>query len=303
VTRTSAAPPPIAFIIVGDQILLHLHRSDPQNPANSIEVGQFPVANGLARGSWHDFQMDVRWDLTNGWVTVWHNGQLMQHHGPIQTLFPQQQNPGAAGSTYLKMGLYRKAVPTATAGDFVLYHDEVQRFDASFAPVYQQGDPGTGIGGYDLARPSDRIFAFDFNSSGKLDHLVLYRPGTGTVWILGNSGGQFAPVYQQGDPGAGIGGYDLARPSDRIFAFDYNRSGRQDHLVLHRPGTGTIWILRNLGGRFAPIYQQGDPGSGIGGYDLARASDRVLAFDYDGSGRQDHLVLYRPGTGTIWILR
>jgi hypothetical protein len=147
-------PPPIAFIIVGDQILLHLHRSDPQNPANSIEVGQFPVANGLARGSWHDFQMDVRWDLTNGWVTVWHNGQLMQHHGPIQTLFPQQQNPGAAGSTYLKMGLYRKAVPTATAGDFVLYHDEVQRFDASFAPVYQQGDPGTGIGGYDLARPS-----------------------------------------------------------------------------------------------------------------------------------------------------
>jgi Zn-dependent metalloprotease len=53
-----------------------------------------------------------------------------------------------------------------------------------FSPVYAQGDPGSGIGGYDLRSPADRVFAFDYDGSGKLDHLALYRPGTGTIWIL-----------------------------------------------------------------------------------------------------------------------
>jgi hypothetical protein len=173
----------------------------------------------------------------------------------------------------------------------------------TFAPVYQQGDPGTGIGGYDLKSPADRAFAFDYDSSGKLDYLALYRPGTGTIWILKNTAGTFAPVYQQGDPGTGIGGYDLKSPADRAFAFDYDSSGKLDYLALYRPGTGTIWILKNTAGTFAPVYQQGDPGTGIGGYDLKSPADRSFAFDFDSSGKLDHLALYRPGAGTIWILR
>ncbi|PSB40551.1 hypothetical protein C7B80_33180 [Cyanosarcina cf. burmensis CCALA 770] len=172
-----------------------------------------------------------------------------------------------------------------------------------FEQVYAQGDPGNGIGGYDLKSSADRAFAFDYDGSGKLDHLALYRPGTGTIWILRNSGGSFTPVYAQGDPGNGIGGYDLKSSADRAFAFDYDGSGKLDHLALYRPGTGTIWILRNSGGSFTPVYAQGDPGNGIGGYDLKSSADRAFAFDYDGSGKLDHLALYRPGTGTIWILR
>ena len=172
-----------------------------------------------------------------------------------------------------------------------------------FSAVYQQGDPGGGIGGYDLLSPGDRMFAFDYDSNGKLDHLALYRPGTGTIWILKNSGGAFHAVYAQGDPGSGIGGYDLRSSADRVLAFDYDGSGKLDHLVLYRPGTGTLWILKNSGGHFHAVYAQGDPGNGIGGYDLLSPADRVIAFDYDGSGKQDHLVLYRPGTGTIWILK
>jgi hypothetical protein len=164
----------------------------------------------------------------------------------------------------------------------------------NFTSVYQ----GSGIGGYDLVSPADRALAFDYNSSGKLDHLLLYRPGETYCWILRNNGGNFAPVYQ----GSGIGGFNLASPNDRIFAFDYNNVGKLDHLVLYRPGTGTIWILRNNGGSFAPVYAMGDPGSGIRGYNLQDLRDRALAFDFNGNGRQDNLVLYRPGTGLIWIL-
>ncbi len=172
-----------------------------------------------------------------------------------------------------------------------------------FSAVYHQGDPGNGIGGYDLKSKADQAFAFDYGHSGKLDHIALYRPGTGTIWILKNSGGVFSPVYHQGDPGNGIGGYDLKSPADRAFAFDYDHSGKLDYLALYRPRTGTIWILKNSGGNFSPVYHQGDPGNGIGGYDLKSAADRAFAFDYDHSGKQDHLALYRPGTGTIWILK
>jgi hypothetical protein len=180
----------------------------------------------------------------------------------------------------------------------------LQNSGTTFSAVFAQPDPPIGIGGYDLKSAADQAFAFDYDSSGKLDHIVLYRPGTGAIFILKNSGGNFTPVIPpQGDPGNGIGGYDLKSPADRAFAFDYDSSGKLDHIVLYRPGTGAIFILKNSGGNFTPVIPpQGDPGNGIGGYDLRSSADRMLAFDYLHTGRQDHLILYRPGQGIIWIL-
>src|SRR5204863_111685 len=72
---------------------------------------------------------------------------------------------------------------------------------------------------------------------------------------------------------------------------------------MYRPGRGAAWGARSNGdGTFTAVYAQGDGGSGIGGYDLTSASDRVLAFDYDGDGKQD-LFLYRPGRGAAWVAR
>jgi len=70
----------------------------------------------------------------------------------------------------------------------------------AFAAVYHQDDPGRGIGGFDLSNGGDRLFAFDYGGTGKLDHLVCYRPGTGTIWILkkvsnNDSPDAFLPVY------------------------------------------------------------------------------------------------------------
>ena len=179
----------------------------------------------------------------------------------------------------------------------------VKNTNGQFTPVYQQVDPGNGIGGFDLKHPADRAFAFDYDHSGYLDHIVLYRPGRGAIYILKNNNGQFSPVYRQDDPGGGIGGFDLKSPADSAFAFDYDRSGRQDHIVIYRPGKGAIFILKNVSGVFSPVYQQIDPGNGIGGYDLLSAADQAFAIDYDHSGRLDHIVLYRPGKGAIFILK
>ena len=172
-----------------------------------------------------------------------------------------------------------------------------------FNQKYKEGSPGNGIGGFNLKSTSDRAIAFDYDSSGKLDHLVFYRPQQGAISILKNTGGRFTAVYAQGDGGNGIGGFDLRSPADRIFALDYRSSGKKDHLCLYRPGTGTLWILRNDGGKFTPVFRQDGPGQGIGGFDLKNPADRAFAFDWNNSGKQDHIALYRPGTGTFWVVR
>ena len=105
-----------------------------------------------------------------------------------------------------------------------------------------------------------------------------------------------ASVYTQNNSVDGIGGFDLKSSADRILAFDYDHSGKNDHLVLTRAGTGIVWILKNTGGVFTPIYQQGDPvrgigGQGIGGFDIKSAAERRFSFEYDQRGNLDHLVL------------
>jgi DNA-binding winged helix-turn-helix (wHTH) protein len=169
--------------------------------------------------------------------------------------------------------------------------------DGIFTPVYERstGDPGAVT----RDAPAEQVFGFDYDHSGKLDHLVLYRPGTGTLEIFTNAGGTFAPVCAQGAAPESTCVYDLKRPDSQVLAFDYDHNGKLDHLVFYRPGAGTIAILKNLQGTFVPVYD----GQGIGGYDLKSASDRALAFDYDHSGRPDHLLLYRPGAGIVSILK
>lgn len=170
---------------------------------------------------------------------------------------------------------------------------------ASYSAVFLQGDPGLGIGGYDLKSTADHIFAFDYDQTGKADHLVIYRPGSGAIRILANRGGIFVPRYAQ--TLFGIGGYDLSSPADQAFAFDFDHVGRKDHIVFYRPGAGTVWVLKNSNGFFRPVYRQAE--IGIGGYDLKSPADRAFAFDYDHSGKLDYLFVYRPGTGINWILK
>ncbi len=170
------------------------------------------------------------------------------------------------------------------------------------------GVPGTGIGGYDLSSPADLGFAYDYDGTGKLDHLVFYRPGTGAIFILKNNSGSFTTVYKQVDPGngqhgGGIGDFALTSQYDQGFAFDYKGTGKQNYLVFYSPGTGKVSILQNFNGNFINVYPQGQQTGGIGGYDLAGTMDLGFSFDATGSGKQNGLVFYRPGTGAIFILK
>jgi hypothetical protein len=169
---------------------------------------------------------------------------------------------------------------------------------------------------YSLAA-GDQMFAFDYDGSGCLDHLVVYRPGAGMISILKRNkqqtGDTFTTVVAVAK--GGIGGFDLGDASDRMFAFVYDDAGKLlNHLVAYQPGTGIVYILKKASGgtgadSFQPVYHQGKPGdpglgaAGIGGYNLRDSRDVLFAYDYDGTGRRDHIVCYRPGTGTVWIVK
>jgi DNA-binding winged helix-turn-helix (wHTH) protein len=165
----------------------------------------------------------------------------------------------------------------------------------TLARVCAQSAPPESTCVYNVRRPDSQALAFDYDHTGKLDHLVFYRPGAGSIAILKNLEGAFVPVYE----GQGIGGYDLRSASDRALAFDFDHSGRSDHLLLYRPGARIASTMKNIGGAFSPVHE----GQGIAGYDLVSANDRAFAFDYDHTGKLDHLVLYRPGAGIVHITR
>ncbi|MFY1668879.1 hypothetical protein ACN27G_02810 [Plantactinospora sp. WMMB334] len=70
--------------------------------------------------------------------------------------------------------------------------------------------------------------------------------------------------------------------------------------MLYRPGASTAFVLRHgTGNAFNAVFSSN---AGIGGYDLADSRDRIVAFDDEHSGGPNHLLLYRPGGHTAWVV-
>src|SRR6266436_8695034 len=272
---------PAAYEVWGDATLL--------SGSNGGDGAQF--TSEMAQMS----QQSIRELLANGQTSV--TAQQIRDHFPTTVLTNNNQMISLEAWNNTQQSFCASYI-------FPQLHDIIVRIVNPRVSNVSQDVGARGIGGYDLGAAADRGFTCDYDGTGKLDHLVFYRPGKGAIFILKNSAGNFSAVYAQGDPGSGIGTYNLKSPADQAFAFDYDGSGKLDHLVFYRPGTGAIFILKkDSSGNFSPVYQQGDQGIGIGGYDLKSPADRGFAFDYDGSGKLDHLVLYRPGAGMIGILK
>jgi hypothetical protein len=64
---------------------------------------------------------------------------------------------------YIGLRITKSLPPTGAASEAPSF---------GFEPVYQEGDPGNGIGYFDLRSSADQAFAFDYGHSGKTGHLV-----------------------------------------------------------------------------------------------------------------------------------
>lgn len=141
-----------------------------------------------------------------------------------------------------------------------------------------QNAVGIGVNTWDGGRPGDERIVGDFDGDGK-DDFVVWRPSTGTWYILPSGGG--APIVQQwGLPG------DIPVPAD------YDGDGLTD-FAIWRPSTGTWFILISTRTGTYPVptivQQWGLPG------------DIPIVGDFDGDGKIDFTV-FRPSSGTWFVL-
>jgi hypothetical protein len=168
--------------------------------------------------------------------------------------------------------------------------------DNTFTTVFTSTN---GIGGFDLAVDRDRIVPFDYDHSGKLDYLFIYRPGDGIAFIVKhNADNSFSTVFSSF---SGIGTYDLKVSRDTVIPYDYDHSGKQDYLLFYRPGDKIAYVVKhNADNSFSAVFASA---SGIGGYDLAVSRDTVVPYDYDHSGKMDALLLYRPGDKIAFVVK
>ncbi|WP_344670668.1 hypothetical protein [Catenulispora yoronensis] len=172
-----------------------------------------------------------------------------------------------------------------------------------FESVYQSFN---GVGGYDLADARDLIVPLQ--TGGAMFFILLYRPGTGTVWILGSQASDGLFWLNQNST-TGLGGYDLASNADRIESLYSPGDGSSTAATLfcYRPGTGKVAVLRHpatgWNDRTWNSAFHVETGGVSPDFDFSDSRDMAFTLDYQGTGHRDHLVCYRPGTGRFAVFK
>ena len=139
------------------------------------------------------------------------------------------------------------------------------------------GDASNGLA-FAVYHPRDLTDANDFDGDKKSD-VIVFRPDTGTWYILKSSSG-----FQNFMSKAWGTSSDIPVPGD------YDGDGKTD-IAMFKPSTGVWWLL--LSSTNFASYTSVAWGA---------SADIPVAGDYDGDGKTD-IAIYRPSTGVWWVLR
>jgi uncharacterized repeat protein (TIGR03803 family) len=115
---------------------------------------------------------------------------------------------------------------------------------------------------------------FDFDGSGTGTDYTIWRPSSGTWYVLPTNGGTSIET-QWGKSG------DIVVPGD------YDGDGITDHAVW-RPSDGTWYVILSSTGKSVS-------------YAWGESTDVPVPGDYDGDGKTDY-AMWRPSTGTWWVV-
>jgi hypothetical protein len=116
----------------------------------------------------------------------------------------------------------------------------------------------------------------DFDNDGKAE-LTVYRPGTGTWYVLSSTNYSTYKAYAWG------------LSTDVPVPGDYDGDGLLD-IAVFRPSTGTWWVLTSSSNYTTYVS-----------YNFGISGDVPFPWDIDGDRIAD-LIVYRPSTGTWWVL-
>lgn len=139
---------------------------------------------------------------------------------------------------------------------------------------YTQFNGGNPHPTQDWGVSGDQVISGDYDGDS-LDDLAVFRPSTGTFYVL-TSGSFTFRVEQFGQDG------DNAR-----VVGDYDGDGRDD-LALYRSGAQSLWFYKTSPTVFYSTIAWGT------------AADTPAPGDYDGDGRAD-FAIRRASEGTFWL--
>ncbi|QGV82153.1 hypothetical protein [Streptomyces ficellus] len=280
----------------GTYYVPNLNQDNPQGDVGFAYLEGQHLVTGSYMTPGHHLILDP---VMGAGFTAQARAQVWQDANGLLHVFGTSSNQGqTAGNLQV---LHQRSWQTREAG---LGPDTARVVQPAWTSANVAAAP-VGIGGYDLARPQDRLVAFDYTGQGSSDHLLAYRPGEKVVWVIKRTPepGGFTHAYQSA---AGLPDYDFASYADQAVAYDYTGSGSARYVLAYRPGAGKFAILQKNPGAegFTAAVSVTSGGIGEPGrkYDLASTADRLVPFDYSGSGKNTHLLAYRPGTGTAWVL-
>lgn len=160
-----------------------------------------------------------------------------------------------------------------------------------------------GIAGYDLLSERDEIVPIRLNlndGTGRMADLLIYRPGSGIVWILRLTTQVGPERYYNNRPAAdwtaiakywsGMNGVNMMDVNDRIVPLDFNNDGRTD-LLLFSPKSGFGKIVKGNSGTFEDVPF--NTTNRFYGYNLNDVNDQIIPAYIDNNTSQD-LLIYNP---------
>lgn len=173
---------------------------------------------------------------------------------------------GALGSglSYLESSARERARRSSLAGTETSVLDPINPF---LSP------PPTPQLAREYIYAGSRLLAVDDANSldASPSDLAVWRPSTGTWWVMGGGEGSQQATQQWGTNG------DVPVPGD------FDGDGRTDFSIF-RPASNQWWVLRSGDGTFSTLT-------------FGAAGDLAAPADFDGDGRTDHAV-FRASSGT-----
>lgn len=157
-------------------------------------------------------------------------------------------------------------------------------------------DPYNEVGGV-------HVIPYDATGNGHDDHLLVYVPGRGILYLIHWANGQWVEDWSSA---SGIGGYNLTNAYDKIITYDYG-AGVRNYLILYRPGGGITWVMHNNSTpsnpnpstwTWTPVLQSN---SGIGSFDMKDPHDQLVTIGGPSLGNMN-LAAYTPYYGYIYLI-
>ncbi|KYN79074.1 hypothetical protein A0J52_07310 [Clostridium sporogenes] len=162
---------------------------------------------------------------------------------------------------------------------------------SSFQYQYSQG--WWNSKGYNSDKISSRIVAGDFNGDGKDDIAAFYKVGDCNTnlhtWI--STGSSFQYQYSQGWWNSN--GYNSDQISNKVVAGDFNGDGKDDIAAFYKADAydTRLHTWMSTGSSFQYKDSQGWWNSK--GYNSDQISNRVVAGDFNGDGKDDVAAFYK----------